>query len=148
MGIGDVRMRIVVLLILFFSNFMLQASAFRPLDFDQVASKNVVADVLKTTTILFDLVENTDCSNQGGLELVSTKLMDLVGDIYILKRESEQVVLLEDVEYLADLIFDLEVSFKDRSESLDSNEIYFIKSLLTKLQNILPTMQNQHQCCH
>lgn len=141
-------MRIIVFLVLFFSNSSLQASVFRPLDFDQVAPKNAVADVLKTTTILFDFVGNMDCSNLGSLELVSTKLMDLIGDIYILKRQAKQVILLEDIEYLADLIFDLEVNFKDRSENLDSNESYFIKSLLFRLQNILPTMQNQHQCCH
>ena len=85
LGRGGLRVRILILV----SLFSTASCSFSPLVFDEVLQVNAVSSTLQTLAKLSFLVKNLD---QDKLKTVSDELLNLVGNIYILKHQKQNVL--------------------------------------------------------
>ena len=113
------------------------------LDFDLILPVNYIENMLTITTQLFYDIDRLDLECEHVLNKITDHLIDLISLIYLFKSnlfkfKVEQRIKHEDLHYLADLIYDANLIFRQRQSNLRQTKNHFIINLFLQLEQFMP----------
>ena len=134
-------MRISILVLFLLCPIQLNGEL-RALSFDQILPGNAVSDLLKIAAEVYGSL-----GEDVSLDDLSKKLLDFIGGIYVLKYQKkigmQANFLHDDLNYLADLFFDIQNKFRVKYSALKSEQALFINNLFLQIQIFLRDILNR-----